>query len=111
MLHVGMNIEDKNQMMSELARVCRNQGTVVIYDVTTTKAGDLPTHAVVVNPQFSFPEPASSYEAAAKKLVFNAEFCHYDLALKFFNEPQRHHASLARTPNGSPDVGNERQRG
>ena len=30
MLHVGMNIEDKNQLMRELARVCRSQGTVVI---------------------------------------------------------------------------------
>ncbi len=90
MLHVGMNIEDKNQMMRELARVCRSQGTVVIYDVTTTKTGDLPYPMPWSStPQFSFPEPASNYEAAAKSagLQHLGSSDHYDLALKFFNEP------------------------
>ncbi|MEC7914663.1 MAG: methyltransferase domain-containing protein [Actinomycetota bacterium] len=90
MLHVGMNIEDKNQMMRELTRVCRPQGTVVVYDVTITKAGDLPYPMPWSStPQFSFPEPAVIYEEAAASagLEHLSSSDHYDLALKFFNEP------------------------
>jgi len=90
MLHVGMNIANKGQMMSELARVCRPQGTVLIYDVTITKEGNLiypmPWSST---PQFSFPESVETYETAAEdaglRHVGNSD--HYDLALRFFNEP------------------------
>ena len=65
MLHVGMNIEDKVQMMSELGRVCRSKGVVVVYDVTLTGKGDLPYPMPwSATPEFSFPEPASAYESA-----------------------------------------------
>jgi len=90
MLHVGMNIADKDQMMRELARVCRPQGTVLIYDVTITKNGDL-TYPMPWSstPQFSFPESVDSYERAADNAglrhIGNSD--HYDLALRFFNEP------------------------
>ena len=33
MLHVGMNVEDKLLMMSELERVCKPTGTIIIYDI------------------------------------------------------------------------------
>ena len=90
MLHVGMNIADKDQMMRELARVCRPQGTVLIYDVTITKNGDL-TYPMPWSStaEFSFPEPIDSYEKAAGNAglshIGNSD--HYDLALRFFNEP------------------------
>ena len=90
MLHVGMNIEDKNQMMRELARVCRSQGTVVIYDVTATGTGDLPYPMPwSSSSEFSFPESVEAYEeaAAAAGLEHLGSSDHYDLALKFFNEP------------------------
>jgi len=90
MLHVGMNIADKDQMMSELARVCRPQGTILIYDVTITKKGDLPYPMPWSStPQFSFPEPVENYEKAAAQAglrhIGNSD--HYDLAVKFFNDP------------------------
>jgi SAM-dependent methyltransferase len=90
MLHVGMNIADKGQMMRELARVCRPQGTVLIYDVTITKEGNL-TYPMPWSstPQFSFPESVESYEIAAQNAglshIGNSD--HHDLALRFFNEP------------------------
>ena len=90
MLHVGMNIQNKSQMMGELARVCRTKGTIAIYDVTLTGKGDLPYPMPWSStPKFSFPEPANNYEAAAKDagLQHLGSSDHYDLALKFFNEP------------------------
>ena len=90
MLHVGMNIEDKNQLMRELGRVCRSQGTVVIYDVTATGTDDLPYPMPGSSTsEFSFPEPVGTYEeaAAAAGLEHLGSSDHYDLALKFFNEP------------------------
>jgi hypothetical protein len=90
MLHVGMNIENKVQMMSELARVCRSGGTVVVYDVTTTGEGDLPYPMPwSTTAEFSFPEPATTYEAAGVDVGLEhvSSSNHYDLALKFFNEP------------------------
>ena len=90
MLHVGMNIENKVQMMRELARVCRSGGTVVVYDVTTTGEGDLPYPMPwSTTAEFSFPEPATTYEAAGTDVGLEhvGSSNHYDLALKFFNEP------------------------
>ena len=90
MLHVGMNIEDKVQMMSELGRVCRSKGVVVVYDVTLTGKGDLPYPMPwSATPEFSFPEPASTYESAGTRagLEHINSSDHYDLALKSFNEP------------------------
>ncbi|MED5553296.1 MAG: methyltransferase domain-containing protein [Actinomycetota bacterium] len=90
MLHVGMNIEDKVQMMSELGRVCRSKGVVVVYDVTLTGEGDLPYPMPwSTTPEFSFPESAGAYELAGTEagLEHVHSSNHYDLALKFFNEP------------------------
>ena len=90
MLHVGMNIENKVQMMSELGRVCRSKGVVVVYDVTLMGEHDLPYPMPwSATPEFSFPEPASAYEAAGIEagLEHISSSNHYDLALKFFNEP------------------------
>src|SRR5215468_3038613 len=41
MLHVGMNIEDKEKLAAEVARVLRAGGVFGIYDVMRTAPGDL----------------------------------------------------------------------
>ena len=41
MLHVGMNIEDKERLASEVARVLRPRSSFGIYDVMRTGSGDL----------------------------------------------------------------------
>jgi ubiquinone/menaquinone biosynthesis C-methylase UbiE len=41
MLHVGMNIEDKEKLASEVARVLRPRSSFGIYDVMRTGPGDL----------------------------------------------------------------------
>lgn len=49
MLHVGMNIEDKEALMVELARVTAPGGTVVVYDIMRVGEGEV-----------SFPVPWAS---------------------------------------------------
>ena len=41
MLHVGMNIEDKEKLASEVARVLRPRSSFGIYDVMRTGQGEL----------------------------------------------------------------------
>jgi ubiquinone/menaquinone biosynthesis C-methylase UbiE len=41
LLHVGMNIEDKDRLATEVARVLRSGGVFAVYDVMRTGPGDL----------------------------------------------------------------------
>ena len=89
MLHVGMNVEDKEQMMKELARVCRPHGKVVIYDVTIATESDLPYPMPwSTTSEHSFPEAVEKYEEAAAdaglRHLYNSD--HHDLAMRFFHE-------------------------
>lgn len=60
MLHVGMNIADKFELFSEMARVVRSGGSVHVYDIMRVGAGDIvfpvpwstsPTSSFLANPQ------------------------------------------------------------
>jgi ubiquinone/menaquinone biosynthesis C-methylase UbiE len=87
MLHVGMNIEDKEKLADEVARVLRPGCVFGIYDVMRTGPGDL-----------SFPVPwatttdlsavadSDRYKSALQKAGFNilAERNRRDFALAFF---------------------------
>jgi len=53
-LHVGMNIEDKKQLFSEIRRVLRPGGTLAVYDIMRTAEGD-----------FSFPVPWASHASTS----------------------------------------------
>ena len=87
MLHVGMNIEDKEKLAREVARVLQPGSVFGIYDVMRTGPGDL-----------SFPVPwattaglsavadSDRYKSALQKAGFNilAERNRRDFALAFF---------------------------
>jgi SAM-dependent methyltransferase len=89
MLHVGMNIEDKEKLADEVARVLRPGSVFGIYDVMRTGLGDL-----------SFPVPwattaglsavadSDRYKSALLKAGFNilAERNRRDFALAFFGD-------------------------
>ena len=87
MLHVGMNVEDKLLMMTELERVCKPGGKIMIYDVTLTSTETINYPMPwATTEEFSFPEPASKYIEAAKAsgLVFLKQVDYGKLAKKFF---------------------------
>ena len=87
MMHVGMNIEDKNALATELHRVVRPGCKVGIYDVMRVEAGDL---------EFPVPWAADSdgssvatsavYRSVLEAAGFNiiAERNRRDFALEFF---------------------------
>jgi SAM-dependent methyltransferase len=92
MVHVGMNIDDKDTMFAEMARVARPGSTIVVYDVMLTGSGDgeieypMPWSDI---PEFSFPSCQADYETAAMTagLALTGAADHGDLALRFFNQP------------------------
>lgn len=61
MLHVGMNIADKDGLMAELARVVRPGGTVAVYDVMLL--GDEPSSEPLGYPMPWSPDEANSHLA------------------------------------------------
>lgn len=101
MLHVGMNIADKERLISELYRVVRPGAKVGIYDVMRVNDGDL---------AFPVPwaeEPAGSsvasvptYKAALERCGFTiiAERNRRDFALEFFAQLQAKVASAKSPP-------------
>ena len=90
MLHVGMNISDKELLFSEMARVTKPDGSIVVYDVMRTGEDDLvfpmPWSSTT---EFSFVEPVDVYVAAAEKaglkLVTVDDYA--EVARSFFNNP------------------------
>jgi SAM-dependent methyltransferase len=101
MLHVGMNIADKELLISELYRVVRTGAKVGIYDVMRVNDGDL----IFPVPWATKPEGSSvasvpTYKAALKRSGFNivAERNRRDFALEFFAQLQAKAASAKGPP-------------
>ena len=90
MIHVGMNIADKELLFNEIARVAKSDAKIVIYDVMRTGEDDLvfpmPWSSTT---EFSFVEPVDVYVAAAEKaglkLVTVDDYA--EVARSFFNNP------------------------
>jgi SAM-dependent methyltransferase len=87
MLHVGMNIEDKEALAAEVARVLRPGAVFGIYDVMRTGAGDLafPVPWATTSDLSCVAEP-ERYKSALLKAGFAvaAERNRRDFALAFF---------------------------
>ena len=89
MLHVGMNIADKNKLFQEIYRVLRKGATFAVYDVMQHKKGDLaypvPWAAEASTSSLSNPE---QYKQALLNAGFEicAECNRQDFALEFFKQ-------------------------
>jgi ubiquinone/menaquinone biosynthesis C-methylase UbiE len=87
MLHVGMNIEDKAKLFSEVARVLRPGAPFGVYDVMHTGEGEL-TYPVpwAMTAQTSFLTTPEQYKAllSAAGFAISAERDRRDFALDFF---------------------------
>jgi len=86
MLHVGMNIADKESLASELHRVVRPGGKIGIYDVMTVGDGDLEFPVPWANePEGSSVAPSTTYKLALESAGFNiiAERNRREFALGF----------------------------
>jgi SAM-dependent methyltransferase len=89
MLHVGMNIEDKSGLCSEVARVLRPGALFGIYDVMKTGEGDLsfpvPWATTAASSAVAAPEVyRSALQAAGFAIV--AELNRRDFAVAFFEQ-------------------------
>ena len=90
MLHVGMNISDKELLFSEIARVTKPNGSIVVYDVMRTGNDDLvfpmPWSST---PEYSFVDTTDAYVKAAEnaglKLLTIDD--HAEMAVSFFTNP------------------------
>ena len=90
MLHVGMNISDKELLFSEMARVTKPYGSIVVYDVMRTGEDDL----VIPMPwsstsEYSFVDTVNAYVKAAESagLELLTVDDHAEMAVAFFNNP------------------------
>ena len=101
MLHVGMNIADKDLLISELYRVVRPGAKVGIYDVMRVSDGDL-TFPVpwATEPEGSSVASVPTYKAALERSGFNiiAERNRRDFAVEFFAQLQAKAASAKGPP-------------
>ena len=107
MLHVGMNVEDKLFMMTELERVRKPAGKITIYDVTLTGTETINYPMPwATTEEFSFPEPASKYIEAAKAsgLIFLKQVDYRKLAKKFFYFGTRRTATSDTRPPYGPKI-------
>ena len=90
MLHVGMNIPDKELLFNEIARVTKLNGSIVVYDVMRTGKDDLvfpmPWSST---PEYSFVDTADAYVKAAENagLELLTVDDHAEMALSFFSNP------------------------
>jgi SAM-dependent methyltransferase len=101
MLHVGMNIADKELLISELYRVVRPGAKIGIYDVMRVNDGDL-TFPVpwAAEPEGSSLASVPTYKAALERSGFNiiAERNRRDFAREFFAQLQAKAASAKGPP-------------
>jgi MPBQ/MSBQ methyltransferase len=105
LMHVGMNIEDKDALIADMARVTRPGGTILVYDLMRVGPGALEHPMPWASlPQFSFVDPPDRYEAAARAagLVVVERTDHGDLARAFFDRaaetPPRPHPAGGEDP-------------
>lgn len=92
MIHVGMNIEDKAKVFSEVRRVLRSKARFAVYEVMRTAPGDIPYPMPwAENETTSFVRTPDDYRrmliAAGFKL--EGEVSRRDLALKLWEEMRR----------------------
>lgn len=104
MLHVGMNIADKQTLAKELYRVTHANGKIGIYDVMQVGDGEL-TFPVpwATEPQGSSVAPVATYRSALEGAGFHivAERNRREFALEFFAQLQ----SNAAGAEGPPPLG------
>tara|TARA_X000000368_G_scaffold215151_1_gene169884 strand:- start:125 stop:928 length:804 start_codon:yes stop_codon:yes gene_type:complete len=90
MLHVGMNISDKELLFREIARVTKPNGSIVAYDVMRTGNDDLvfplPWSSTS---EYSFVDTVDAYVKAAENagLELLTIDDHAEMALSFFSNP------------------------
>jgi ubiquinone/menaquinone biosynthesis C-methylase UbiE len=72
-IHVGMNVADKDRLCSEAARVLKPGSRFAIYDVMRTSTGDLAYPvAWAAGPETSFIEPPAAYRRALERAGFTS---------------------------------------
>lgn len=101
MLHVGMNIEAKEKLATEVARVLRPNSAFGIYDVMRTGPGDLDYPVPwATTPDLSAVAEPEQYKAALQRAGFTviAERNRRDFALAFFAELRVRRAAAAGPP-------------
>lgn len=102
LLHVGMNVSDKEALFRETRRVLRDDGTFAVYEVMRTDDGDLAFPVPwAETPDLSALETPQTYRAAAEAAGFTlqAEENRSEVALDFFSRLQAQAAS------GAPPLG------
>ena len=104
MLHVGMNIEDKEKLASEVAHVLRPRSSFGIYDVMRTGPGDLAYPVPwATTPDLSAVVEPERYKKALQEAGFTvvAERNRRDFALAFFADLRAKTAAAG----GPPPIG------
>ena len=103
-LHVGMNIEDKNALFAEIARVLKPGGRLALYDVMRTGDGEpdypLPWASDAATSFIASPE---AYERSMRAAGLSIATTAYrvDFAKAFFAKV----LAAARSPDGPPPLG------
>lgn len=101
MLHAGMNIEDKERLAAETARVLRPGGVFGIYDVMRIAPGDLSFPVPwATTPDLNAAAEPQRYRDALETAGFRVtdERNRRDFALNFFEEIRTKNATSGETP-------------
>jgi ubiquinone/menaquinone biosynthesis C-methylase UbiE len=101
MMHVGMNIEDKERLAAEVARVLRPGGVFGIYDIMRIAPGDLayPVPWATAPDLSALAEPRRYREALeAAGFRVTAERNRRDFALSFFEDLRARNAAAGGPP-------------
>lgn len=104
MLHVGMNIQEKDRLFAEIARVLKTGAKVGVYDVMRTSDGKI-VYPVpwAANDSFSFLERSDKYTALLESVGFEIECVNdrKEFALEFFKQLKE----KTENSDGSPALG------
>ena len=104
MLHVGMNIEDKDTLFSQISRVLKSRSKLGVYDIMRTFEGTL-SYPVpwASDDSFSFLAQSEEYSALLENAGFKIECINNrkDFALGFFKQLKE----KTEANNGPPPLG------